>query len=192
MLSETKRQLKGKLLRYREINLAKIRSSHFDAPQLSSPMREIVNMLGRCIVDDEPLQRMLSVLFGLQDQEVRTRRTNSAQAVETEAALFLSHEANRHEARIGEIADIANAILKGRGESVQLDPREVGSHLRALGLSSERLGRAGRGIVFTKEARRAIHELARAYDVRSALENAGCEFCTGGKSQTEETLERSQ
>jgi hypothetical protein len=176
-LSETARKLKGKLLQYRETHLAKIRVSHFDAPQLSSPTREIAKTLGKCIVDDDSLQRMLPMLFESQDRDVRTRRTDSNQAVEAEAVLFLSHELDRTQARVGEIADVVNGILKGRGESIELDPREVGHDLRSLGLFSERLGRAGRGIRFTNEVRHRIHHLARAYDVRSIQDNASCEFC---------------
>jgi hypothetical protein len=36
--------------------------------------------------------------------------------------------------------------------------------------------------------RRTIHDLAHAYDVRSAQENARCEFCAEGKSRNEEPL----
>jgi hypothetical protein len=180
-LSDFARTLRGKLFRYRETSLAKIRASHFDAPQLSSPTREIVSMLGSCIVDDDSLQRTLPMLLEAQDRDLRTRRSDSLQAVETEAALFLSHESHRAQARVGEIADVANGILKGRGESIRLDPREVGNHLRALGLFSERLGRAGRGMRFTNEVRRKIHELSRAYDVRSIQDNVRCDFCAASR-----------
>jgi hypothetical protein len=180
-LSESARNLKGKLLRYRGMNLAKVRVSHLDAPELSSPMREIANMLGSCIVDDASLRRLVPMLLRSQDQDVRARRTDSVHAVEIEAALFLSHENKRGQARIGEITTIANGILRGRGESIQLDPREVGNHLRALGLFSERLGRAGRGIRFMNEIRQKIHQLSRAYDVRSSQGDARCEFCAEGK-----------
>ncbi|MGH9745099.1 MAG: hypothetical protein ACRD59_03170 [Candidatus Acidiferrales bacterium] len=175
-MSDAARTLRGKLLQYRESNLAKPRLSHFDVPQLSSPMREIATMLGRCI-DDDALQCVLPMLLAPQDRDIRTRRTDSIQAVEIEAALFLSHEFNRVQARVGEIADVANGILTGRGETIQLDPREVGNHLRSFGLFSERVGRAGRGIRFTNEIRVRIHDLARAYDVRSLGGNARCEFC---------------
>jgi hypothetical protein len=180
-LDQSARKLRGKLVRYREINLAKVRNSHFDAPELSSPMREIASMLGNSIADDPSLQRLVPMLLQPQDQDVRTRRTDSVHAVEIEAALFLSHENKRGQARIGEITTVANGILKGRGESIQLDPREVGNHLRALGLFSERLGRAGRGIRFMNEIRQKIHQLARAYDVRSVQGDARCEFCAEGK-----------
>ena len=183
MLSESTRKLSGKLLRYRVMNLAKIHASHFDAPELSSPMREIASMLGRCIVDDASLRRLVPMLLRSQDQDVRARRTDSVHAVEIEAALFLSHENKRGQARIGEITTIANGILRGRDESMQLDPRAVGNHLRALGFFSERLGRAGRGIRFTNEIRQKIHQLARAYDVRSAQGDVRCQFCVEGKTK---------
>jgi hypothetical protein len=177
-LSESARKLQGKLRRYREINLAKVRASHFDVPQLSTPMREVANMLGRCIVEDSSLQQLVPMVLEPQDQDVRIRRTDSIRAVETEAALFLSHEVNRSQARIGEITTIASGILKGRRESIELEPRAVGDHLRSLGLFSERLGRAGQGIRFTKEIRRRIHELAWGFDVRSIQDGVDrCEFC---------------
>ena len=179
-LNESAGKLRAKLLRYHQTNLAKVHDSHCDAPQLSSPMREIAKMLGSCIVDDS-LQSLVPMLLQPQDQDVRTRRTDSVHAVEIEAALFLSHETKRGQARIGEITTVANGILKGRGESLQLDPREVGNHLRALGLFSERLGRAGRGIRFTSAIRRKIHDLARAYDVRSLQGDPRCEFCAESK-----------
>ncbi len=80
---------------------------------------------------------------------------------------------------MGEIATIANGIFKGRGESIELGkPRAVGDILRSGGLFTQRLGRAGRGIVLTKENRKKLHELAWAFDVRSVEDAAKrCEFC---------------
>jgi len=180
-LNESARKLKGKLNLYRERNLAKVRNSHFESPKLSSPMREIASMLGNSIADDPCLQGLVPMLLKPQDLDVRTRRTDSIEAVVNEAALFLSHEAKRGQARVGEITTIANGILRGRGESIQLDPRAVGNYLRASGLFPERLGRAGRGMRFTNEIRRRIHQLASAYDVRSAEGDARCDFCAEGK-----------
>ena len=180
-LNESARKLRGKLSLYRERNLEKVRNSHFDAPKLSSPMREIAIMLGSSIADDPSLQGLVPMLLQPQDDDVRIRRTDSFEAVVNEAALFLAHEAKRGQARVGEIATIANGILRNRGESLQLDPRAVGNYLRASGLFTLRLGRAGRGIRFTNEIREKIHQLARAYDVRSTQGDVRCEFCAEGK-----------
>jgi hypothetical protein len=189
-LNESARKLQSKLLRYQQMNLAKVRDSHFDAPQFTSPTREIARLLGSCIVDDPSLQRCLLMILEPQDEDVRIRRTDSIEAVVAEAALFLSHEGTRNQARVGEIATIANGILKGRGENIALDPRAVGHYLRALGLFSRRLGRAGRGIRFTKEIRRKIHQLTVAYDVRTPLDNPSCEFCAEARSRTGDAPDR--
>jgi len=189
-LNESARQLQGKLLRYQQMNLAKVRDSDFDAPQFTSPTREIARLLGSCIIDDPSLQRCVLMILEPQDQDVRISRTDSIEAVVAEAALFLSHEGARRQARVGEIATIANGILKGRGENIALAPRAVGHHLRALGLFSRRLGRAGRGIRFTNDTRRKIHGLAHAYDVRTALDNSACEFCAEARSRTGDAPDR--
>jgi hypothetical protein len=182
LLDESARQLRGKLVRYRELHFAKVRDAHFDVPQFTSPTREISSMLGNSIVDDLSLQRCVVTILEPQEQHVRIGRTDSIEAVEVEAALFLCHEGSRRDARIGEITTIANGISKGRVEYFDLDPREVGDDLRVLGLFSQRLGSAGRGIRFTNEVRRKIHELAQAYDVRTALDNSSCEFCAVARS----------
>jgi hypothetical protein len=180
-LNESAWKLRGKLGLYRERNLEKVRNSHFDAPKLSSPMREIASMLGNSIAGDPSLQGLVSMLLEPQDSDVRIRRTDSLEAVVNEAALFLAHEAKRGQARVGEITAIVNGILRNRDESIQLDPRAVGNYLRAGGLFTQRLGRAGRGIRFTSEIRRRIHQLATAYDVRAMQDDGRCEFCGGGK-----------
>jgi hypothetical protein len=173
---ESVETLREKLSQYRENNLAKVRNSHFDSPQLASPMRAVANMLANSIVDDFALQRIVPMLLAPQDRDVRIRRTDSNYAIEIEAALVLSHEPKRRQAHIGEITTIANGIFKERGENIELEPREVGNHLRALGLFSERLGSAGRGLQFTNDVRQKIHELARSYDVRT-IPSQSCEYC---------------
>jgi hypothetical protein len=188
---QSAQKLRDKLLCYRELNFAKVRDSDFDVPQFASPMREVASMLANSIVDDPSLQRCLLMLFEPQDQHVRISRTHSIAAIAAEAALFLSHESGRRHAFVGEIATIANGILKGRGEdSLTLDPRAVGHQLRAIGLFSQRLGRAGRGIRFAKNVRRTIHELAVAYDVRTPLDNSSCEFCAEFRPRAGDAADR--
>jgi len=103
----------------------------------------------------------------------------------------LCHEQKRNRALVGEFATIANGILEGRGETVKLDPRAVGDHLRLLGLFSERLGRAGRGIRFVEHVRRKIHQLAWAYDVRSIQDGVDrCKFCAEWRARYGKAPER--
>jgi hypothetical protein len=189
--AQSAQTLREKFLCYRELNFAKVRDSDFDAPKFTSPMREVASMLGNSIVDDPALRRCLLMLLEPQDRHVRIGRTDSIEAVVAEAALFLSHESNRRHALVGEIATIANGILKGRGEdSLALEPRAVGHQLRAIGLFSQRLGRAGRGIRFVENVRRTIHELAVAYDVRTPLDNSSCKFCAEFRSRAGDAADR--
>jgi hypothetical protein len=191
-LEKTSKEMRARLLQYRENNLAKVCSSQFDAPELNSPTRAIAALLGTCIIDDTELQAGVIPLLKNQDQDARVRRSSSPRAVVIEAGLFLCHEAYRTQARVGEFASIATGILKGRGEALELEPRAVGSHLRALGLFSERLGPAGRGIRFANEIRRKIHKLAQAYEVRSIQDGTDrCEFCAQAKSRFGEAPDRS-
>jgi hypothetical protein len=184
LLERTAKAFQAKLFQYREINLDRVRESQYDAPQFSSPTREIAVLLGSAIVDDPALTRLIIPLLENQDEDARVRRTDSIRAVEIEAALFLCHEQKRNRALVGEFATIANGILEGRGETVKLDPRAVGDRLRSLGLFSERLGQAGRGIRFVKHVRHKIHELAWAYDVRSIRDGVDrCEFCTEARAR---------
>jgi hypothetical protein len=180
LLERTAKAFQAKLFQYRETNLARVRESQYDAPQFSSPTREIAVLLGSAIVDDPALTRLIIPLLEDQDQDqdARVRQTSSIEAVEIEAGLFLCHEPKRNRALVGELTTIANGILEGRNETVKLEPRAVGDHLRLLGLFSERLGQAGRGIRFVNHVRRKIHQLAWAYDVRSIQDGVDrCEFC---------------
>jgi hypothetical protein len=182
-LTESARKFRGQLLHYTDVNLTRVRDSPFDAPDFISPMREIAITLGNCIVDDVVLQRAVLSVLKPQDQDVRIKRASSIEAVVTEAALFLAHEVNRRQARVGEFATIVNGILRGRGETFELDPRAVGNQLRALGLFSQRLDRAGRGIRFTNEIRRNIHLLGLGYDISSIREQSSdCQFCAEARS----------
>jgi hypothetical protein len=58
-----------------------------------------------------------------------------------------------------------NAILERRGESLEMNPRAVGSLLRVLGLSTRRLGASGRCITLLNSVRRRIHELADKHKI---------------------------
>jgi hypothetical protein len=184
----TSREFRANLQQYRQNCLETVRDSQFEAPEFSCPTSEIAAMLGRSIVGDSDLQAQVIRLLRDQDRESRLRRTDSPQAVIVEAGLFLSHEGRRAQARVGEFTDVANAILKGRGEVIELGPRAVGDILRSVGLFSQRLGSAGRGIRFGNGIRRKFHDLARAFDVRSLHEDVvRCEFCEGARAGLGET-----
>jgi hypothetical protein len=184
-LGEVSLDLQAKLLSYRLRNFAKVQCSNFDAPQLAFPTREIARALGDCIIDASDLQSRVVPLLEEQDEDARVRRTSSFEAVVVEAALVFCHEKKKREwVYVGEFATVANAILEGRGEQIELEPRAVGDVLRAVGLFTRRLGRAGRGVLLVREVRQKIHELAWRFCVRSIDDGVDrCEFCSEARTR---------
>ncbi len=74
LAADTSKEMRARLHQYREKNLAKVRTSQFDAPEFSSPTREIAASLGSCIVDDTELQARVIGL--LRDQEQDSARSS--------------------------------------------------------------------------------------------------------------------
>ena len=71
---------------------------------------------------------------------------------------------------VGEIASGVNAVLeRGRGEMLELTPRQVGSKLRSMGITTKRLDGLGRGIQLLDPVRRRIHRLAWNYQIGFGL-----------------------
>ena len=178
LLTDVANELQGKLLRYRLTNFTKVQGSQFEAPGLRSPVVEIARTLGSCVVDHDELQSRVIKLLKPQNEESQVRNSTRLAAVVVESAVLLCHEKHRESAYVSEFAAFCNTILKNRNEAIELEPRAVGDLLRALGLFSERLGSAGRGLMLFNDVRRKIHSLARAYDVPSLQGGPDrCKFC---------------
>lgn len=169
--------LQNRLLMYRLQNFAQVRSSQFDAPKFSSSTREMARMLGRCIVDAAALQARLLDLLRPRDDAERTEGTGRLEAVVVEALVVACHK-KRPSVHVGQVAEIANAILSRSEESFQLNPKEVGAKLKQLGLRTTRLDSAGRGIYLLTKQCALIHKLGRAFGVPTLREGLpGCPHC---------------
>lgn len=169
--------LQNRLLMYRLQNFAQVRSSQFDAPEFSGSTREMARTLGRCIVDAADLQARLLDLLRPRDDAERTEGTGRLGAVVVEALVVACHE-KRPSVHVGQVAELANAILSRSGESFQLSPKEVGAKLKQLGFRTTRLDSAGRGIYLLTEQCALIHKLGRAFRVPTLCEGLpGCPHC---------------
>ena len=183
-LTDVANELQGKLLRYRMTNLAKVQGSQFEAPGLRPPLVDVARTLGSCVVDHDELRSRVIKLLKPQNEESQSRNSTRLAAFVVEAALLLCHEKNRESAYISEFAAFCNTILKNRNEAIELEPRAVGDLLRALGLFSERLGSAGRGLMLFNDVRRKIHGLARGYDAPSLQDGIDrCKFCAESRME---------
>lgn len=176
-IDEVGRRLQPQLLGYRLKNGSRIKHNHLPACDLPSPLREGALNLAASVVDDAELRDATLELFRGRAEEVRAHRSASIPAVVLEAALALCHE-GKLKARVGEITRIANTIWRGRGDTWALEPRSVGEVLRSVGLHTERLDAASRGVRLLQPVRRLVHELGKKYYVPSLAKGmAGCAEC---------------
>jgi hypothetical protein len=169
-----------KFLDYRLRNLAAVRDSVFDLPDMDSESRVIAQVLGRCIVGSEKIQAEVRHLLQHRDEDIRAERETDLTCVVIEALLARCHDPSSHSGtgiHVNEIAEKAEVILKGRGTPAELEPRAIGGILDRLKLYRTRDAR-GRRIDLSSEARRRIHFLAASHQVESVRDGAvRCDLC---------------
>jgi hypothetical protein len=167
-----------KLLRYRLENFSKVVNSVFDAPTLVPSIRELAKNLGACTPDDPDLQAQVPEFLRIQNKELRSAAWLELRTVIIEAILAYLHEAKQDCIYVREIANAAEAILAGRGESRKVEPREVGPRLHSLGLITEERNSKGIRLVLTSDVSRRVHQLARDFSVPSIQNGARrCPLC---------------
>ena len=84
-------------------------------------------------------------------------------------ALFrVCHEGVTESILVGGIAISINQKLAFQGEDFRIGARRVGWILKSLGVSTQRLGSLGRGIMFTPSNKRQVHAIARRLGISRA------------------------
>jgi len=166
-----------RLMRYRLAQHLRVSQSHFDLPGFAPESRMVARILGAALEGSTDLQGQISRNLQNIDEQSKTEQSLGLGAVVSEALLAMCHE-NKPEAYVREITELANGILLGRHETVELSPKSVGSVLRQkLGLSTQRSG-PGYRLLLTQETCRRIHRLASAHHVLSMLETVpDCQLC---------------
>ena len=101
------------------------------------------------------LQKRVVELLRPKDEAARTTRRDRLDAIVVEAPLVFCHE-GKASVRVGEIAEMANTILEGRGERIQLSARKVGDLLSGLNIE-RRKTEQGYGFALLRETQLAIH-----------------------------------
>jgi hypothetical protein len=176
------------LLGYRVRYIEKVNSARVNFPCLRREFHALASLLAGCIVDAPELQVEVGALFESQQSRLRAERWLDPRCVVIEAILSRCHRKQQEgdALHIGEIAEDAAAIVKGRGEEAELEPRAIGVIVRALGLAPKRDGQ-GYGLRLTDALCRRIHKLARQFDVAAVQEgNEACPFCgenSGNKTE---------
>jgi len=178
-------EFQSKLLQYRLTNLRRILAPEFDVSELPAPMQDVARALGACVIDDQELR--LGVVQLLRERGEDSHFDSSSELGSTilEGLLFCCHSEGRSQVLSGELADIVNTIWEKRGEGRKTTPESVGWKLRTLGLRTEPIGGAGKGLRLTEAIRGKVHTLAKGYRVPSLQQatQAECPHCkvTAGK-----------
>jgi hypothetical protein len=181
--SETGRvgaEFQAKLLRYRLLNWAKVRTPAFDLSQFSVPMQELAYSLAACIVDDDELQSQIARLLKPQDSEIRVDLASQLQAIVLEALLARCHTTTGQKFPVGDLTADVNTILRGRKEMLEVSPEEIGWALRRLGLHRGFISGGRKGVVLQSDVRQKIHDLAAGYGVHTLRElpaKIDCPLC---------------
>ena len=151
--------LQNQLLRYRLKNLVKVYHSDFDASALTTDIRAVANALGACIVDSPELQSKLVSLLRPIESQRQADRSTCIEAVTLEATLNLCHQ-SKAQILVGEVATEVNRIAQARGERLHYSAETIGHRLKKVGLSTRRLGKAGKGLTMDLATMTRVHELA--------------------------------
>jgi hypothetical protein len=181
-------KLQNQLLGYRLKNLIKVENSTFDAPGLPADIRPVANALGACVVGSPKLQSELISLLAPQVEQRLADRSSSLEGMTIEAILSLSHQ-GKSRLLAGEIATEVNTISKTRGERLEFKAENVGHALKKVGLSTQRLGKAGKGLAVDQATLVRVHELGAKYGgvgLDGGGDNLHCALCEANKRAMQE------
>jgi hypothetical protein len=174
-------QAQNQLLAYRLDNLKRVRSCTFDPAQLRFPTREVARTLGMCFPNNAELQNEIVGLLRPADNQLRVRRSSSAESVLLEVLLFRCHESQGDSnvgVYAGELATDMRILSRGRGHQIDLKPRAVGELLRSMGFEPDRIDRKGRGVRLCVDVTQHVHELAATFQVPSLMSGSNqCAQC---------------
>jgi hypothetical protein len=179
----TIQDMQNRLLQYRLKNLVKVYNSDFDACGLTSDTRAIANALGACVIDSSKLQSELIALLTPVENQRQADRSSSLEAVMLEAILNLAH-AGKAQILVGEVASEVNRIMAARVERLHYSAKTIGHRLKKIGLSTRRLGSAGRGLVMDLATMTRAHELAAVHGgvgLDQEENNLHCPLCIENK-----------
>jgi hypothetical protein len=167
--------LQGQLFRYRAFNHDLVRLSEFTPSRLSPELSAVAEQLGAAIVEDEPLQDELIEFLTEQDEQARVDRSTAVNAMVLKAVLFHCHEGEQQKVFVRDLAATVNNTYRDEGEPLKISNERLGHVLKSLGLYTQRLNNAGRGLVLDNATRIRAHELSYANEVLP--ETPACGHC---------------
>jgi hypothetical protein len=165
-----------KLLTYRLRNILRVRDSQFDAVGLTPHSRMLARIFGAPLLGVPALESHLMQVLEEHEDEARDQAMTDFNSVVLEAAIQNVHTKPGDYVFVGEIAETANSILRGRGDVAQHHAREVGAILSSFGLKKKRKPR-GESILLDSTVAIHLHQLARQLGVLNTAPKGQCALC---------------
>jgi hypothetical protein len=152
------RRFQGQWLMFRLQNLQQVGQSPSRASQSNSPNSESALNLARFLEQDPDIARTIAPILQRQHEDANVQRGCDVSRAIVEVLWALVHQ--KTEVAIGRIAELTNALLRSRGETLEYSPEEVGWKLKNLGFYRDRSG-AGKVLRASRETIILSHQLAR-------------------------------
>jgi len=172
------KEYQPKLLAYMLDNHKNSGNYDADLSALDASLRETARMLITSMPGDAEFCVEAISALKTQHAAMRCNRWTDIDVVLIEALLFFLHEGIKEAVYVGEVGSAAESIFTGRGERLQLAPKNVAARLRDLGLKTEDRDKRGYRFLLTQAFSRQVHELALALDVPSIQDGQHrCEQC---------------
>jgi len=155
-------EFQAKSLSFRRANLGVACKMDFDASQFAFALRDRARSLAAATPDDRELQAEVFDLLREEDAELRSDKLIDPSAIAGEAVLVAWHGSPGGIAYVADLAEIAEEILRRRGEESRMEPAVFGKQLRLLGFATERDAK-GKKLHLTEGVRDRAQGLVRDF-----------------------------
>jgi hypothetical protein len=173
-------EFQAKLLSFRRANLRAAQGLKFDASKFSFALRDLAHSLAAATPDDAELQADVFELLREEDTETRSVRWTDLSVIAVETVLVAYRESPGETVYVSELANIAQALLNGRGGNSTIDPGAFGKRLKLLGFVTEPRDAKGKKLRLTDAVYRRALQLARDLDLPGAEEPGSPEVSLQG------------
>jgi hypothetical protein len=177
--------VRGELLQFRLERYASVANRTVSgAEKLRPRSRDLLSSLIAPLEGDEDLEQLLLGLFvNVHDPLTRDLLSPTQSAVVAGLFEFIHSFPEAGYVQVGTVTNLANAILHGAGERIQLAPRRVSDVLATLGFVYRERSNRGSLLCLDQQTVAAVHKLVGAHDVQWSrspavtLHMEHCNFC---------------
>ena len=172
-------EFQSRFVGFRLRSFKHVRVPEFDVSKLTPALQELARSLGAALVGDKELQGKILASLSPEDEKIRAERSSTVEVLVIETLLFYCHKDGISQIRSFELARTVSALYAGRGSDAMISAESAGWTMKRLGLPTSTIDSAGNGLKLADSTRRAVHELALAYEVfdRPGAFRAGCQHC---------------